>query len=222
MSADVLLGFGDSWPSGADLAPPDEKNYLTQLAEHFGIDSINFSRGGSSIPHLILQINEFIKTQYCPNNRYHAVFFLTTKERTFVYNNDRIVEFSPGYVNDNNTDNVRVESYYKHIYDDQLGTFNLNITVLALQQICATYGIKDYYTAGWQEIELWPTINRTKFFADGKPITTIFTADNKFRSLKDLIIESNPYVVHPNCPPGHPNQQGHAKIAQALANWIKI
>ena len=222
MSADILLGFGDSWTRGADLDPVHGKDYLTLLSEHFGIESINCSRSSSSIPHLILQINEFIKTCHLPDNQYHAVFFLTAQERTFVYNNDRIVKFSPGYTNDNNTDNVRNEYYYKHIYDNQLGTFNLNVTVLALQQICATYGIKDYYMVGWQEIELWHTVNRTKFFADGKPITTVFTADNKFRSLKDLITESNPYVTHPNFPPGHPNQQGHAKIAQALADWIEI
>lgn len=222
MSADILLGFGDSWTWGSDLDPVHGKNYLTLLAEHFGIKSVNRSRGGSSIPHLILQINEFIKTQYLPDNQYHAVFFLTAQERTFVYDQDRIVEISPGYVNDNNTDNKCCESYYNHIYSHQLGTFNLNVTVLALQQICAMYGIKDYYLVGWQEIELWPTVDQTKFFNNGQPITTVFRPDNKFKSLNDLVIENNPHILHAHCSPGHPNQQGYVMIADALAKWIKI
>ena len=222
MSADILLGFGDSWTRGSDLNPVHGKNYLTLLAEHFGIESVNCSRGGSSIPHLILQINEFIKTQYLPDNQYHAVFFLTAQERTFVYDYDGIVEISPGGGDNNDVDGKRGESYYKHIYDHQLGTFNLNVTVLALQQICLTYGIKDYYIAGWQEIELWPVIDRTKFFADVKPITTLFTSDSNFRLFQTLKNEKNHHLIHAHKPPGHPNQLGHAKIARALANWIKI
>ena len=171
---------------------------------------------------MILQVNKFIKTRYCANNRYHAVFFLTAQERTIVYDNDQTIDISPGGGDSNDVDGKRGESYYKHIYNHQLGTFNLNVTVLALQQICLTYGIKDYYIAGWQEIELWPAIDRTKFFADGKPITTLFTPDNSFRLFQLLKDDGNPYLTHAHRPPGHPNQQGHAKIAQALANWIKI
>ena len=192
------------------------------MAEHFGIESINCSRGGSSIPHLILQINEFIKTWHLPDNQYHAVFFLTAQERTFVYDYDGIVEISPGGGDSNDVDGRRGESYYKNIYSHQLGTFNLNVTILALQQICSIYKIKDYYAAGWQEIELWPQIDRTKFFANGRPITTVFRPDNQFKSLNELTLENNPHIFHAHCPPGHPNQQGHAKIAQALADWIEI
>ena len=222
MSADVLLGFGDSWTYGSDLDHSCEKNYITLLAEHFGIESINCSRTGASIPHFILQINKFIKTRYHPNNRYHAVFFLTAQERTFVYNNDRTEDFSPGVVTDDSAYDARCESYYKNIYSHQLGTFNLNVTILALQQICSIYKIKDYYAAGWQEIELWPQIDLTKFFANGRPITTVFRPDNQFKSLHDLAVELNPYIMHAHCPPGHPNQQGHAKIAQSLTDLIKI
>jgi len=222
MSKGVLLGFGDSWTFGSDLDPRHEKDYLELTSDYLGIEFRNFSRGGSSIPHLIIQLHDFIENHYDAENQYHAVFFLTAQERTFVYDQDRIVEMSPGYVNDNNTDNKRCESYYNHIYSHQLGTFNLNITVLALQQICASYGIKDYYLAGWQEIQLWPTIDQTKFFNSGKPITTLFTEDNNFKLLHTLTNEKNPYLVHAHGPPGHPNQQGHVKIAQALISWIEI
>lgn len=222
MSADILLGFGDSWTRGADIDRQHEKTYLTLLAEHFGIESINCSYGGSSIPHLVLQLNRFIESQYFSSNRYHAVFFLTAQERTIVYDNDQTIHISPGGGDSKDLDGKRGEFYYKHTYNHQLGTFKLNVTVLALQQICLTYGIKDYYLAGWQEIELWQVINRTKFFADGKPITTLFTTDNSFRLFQLLKDDGNPYLTHAHGHSGHPNQQGHAKIAQALANWIKI
>ena len=222
MSADVLLGFGDSWARGSDLNPFHEKNYLELTSDYFGITFSNFSRGGSSIPHLIIQLHEFIENHYNTDNQYHAVFFLTSQDRTFLYDeNNQIMEFSvkqikPKYYNE------RLENYYKHIYTPALGTFYLNVTVSALQQICSTYNIKDYYLVGWEEVQLWSTVDRTKFFNGGKPITTLFTEDNNFKLLDTLTNEKNPYLVHTHCPPGHPNQQGHSKIAQALADWIKI
>jgi len=220
MAADILLGFGDSWTHGDDLDLSYEKTYMQLLGEQFGIECRNLSKPSTSIPHLIVQLREFVETQYYPRNQYHAVFFLSAQERTFLYDDEdnHIVNVSPTSAKDSE----RQDSYYRSIYNPPLGTFNLNVSILALQQICSAYNIKDYYVAGWQEINLWRQVDQTKFFNHGRPVTTVFTEDNTFKQLNELRDENNMYITHAHRPSGHPNRQGHAKIAQALGQWIKI
>jgi hypothetical protein len=211
MTQPVLLGFGDSWSWGAGLES-NEKPYIQLLAEKFQVPYYNFAVGSSSIPHLILQFQKFIDSVYFPQNNYHAVFFLTAKERTFVYDQDKTVRhISAGD-----------QHYYHRYYNNELGDFNLNITILALQRLCSLYNIKDYYVQGWQINSLWTTVNHTKFWDQGRSaITKLFHNDpGHIELIKLLDMDGkNPNFGEID---RHPNQLGHAKIAEALAEWIDV
>lgn len=211
----ILLGFGDSWASGSELLE-NEKPYLDLLADQMGIPCINFATPSSSIPHLVLQFHKFLETRYFPKHQYYAVFFLTAKERTFVFDHDSkdIIHCSPQQA----TTEPMSGAYYR-VYTDKLGDFNLNSTVLSLQRLCNLYNINDYYMLGWQHTNLWTSVDTTKFYLQGKEAITTLFHDQGHLALSTLLESKNQYIW-PNR--GHPNQQGHERIAQALGNWINV
>lgn len=214
MNQPVLLGFGDSWAAGHDLAT-DEKCYLQLVAEQLDIPYHNFAVGSSSVPHMIVQFQNFVETIYFPQNQYHAVFFLTAQERNFCYDQDnkQIVHLSPS--------STPGHDYYK-MYNNELGEFVFNSAVLALQRLCHVYSIKDYYVSGWQINKLWPSIDRTKFWRQGQNAVTELFHDHKgFVNLLDLL-KQRPKNLYFGSTHDHPNQLGHERIAQELIDWIKI
>lgn len=214
MTTDVLLGFGDSWATGSELGPT-EKPYLDLLSDQLGFPCINFAQPSSSIPHLILQFQQFVDTKYFPKHRYHAIFFLTAIERTFLFDLDtrEIVHCSPQQRNP-----IMCGEYYK-LHTDELADFNLNTSILALQRLCSLYNINDHYVLGWQSPKLWTSIDTTKFFRQGLlPITALF-CNGQYQPITNLLAEKNQYIW-PN--QGHPNQQGHELIAQALRDMINV
>lgn len=216
MSTDVLLGFGDSWAVGSELNE-GEKPYLNLLAQQLGVPCINFAITSSSVPHLILQFQQFCDTQFYPTRRYHAIFFLTAQERTFFYNdNKEIVHCSP---QEAEFDYKREPKIYYQLYTHEIGNFHFNATLLALQKLCYEYKINDYYVLGWQKSKLWRSVDTTKFFKQGNQTITDLFHDSEHKPLSTLIKEKNQYIW-PNY--GHPNQQGHELIARALGDWISV
>lgn len=209
--SNVLLGFGDSWADGHELRYPEVK-YLDILSQELDIPCLNFAKGSTSVPHLVLQLREFLDTKYDPSKKYTAIFFLTAQERTFFYNaENNIVHCSP---QEAASDEKREPKIYYQLYTDQLGEFYLNTALLALQRLCAEYNIDDYYLPGWQEIRVWPEVKRVF----PHPVTNLFN-NGEYRPLLTMLHEKNKYIW-PN--QGHPNQQGHRVIAQALKAWIDV
>lgn len=213
MNQPVLIGFGDSWAAGHDLGPK-EKCYLQLTAEKLGIPYYNFAVGSSSIPHMVIQFQNFIDTAYFPRNRYHAVFFLTAQERNFCYDQDtkNIVHLSAG---------SHPKHEYYRFYNNELGEHVANCSILTLQRLCDIYGIQGYYVPGWQQIRLWKSVDITQFWRQGKnAITETFHDQQGFVPLSDLL--KDPKNLHFGPAHDHPNQLGHKKIAQALVDWIDI
>jgi hypothetical protein len=213
--SNVLLGFGDSWAAGSELSV-DEKPYLDLLADQLGIPCINYATPSSSIPHLVLQFQQFLETRYFPKHQYHAVFFLTAKERTFAFDHESkdIIHCSPQQA----LTDPMAGGYYR-VYTDKLGDFNLNTTVLALQRLCSLYNINDHYVLGWQQTKLWPSVDSTKFFRSGEQAITTLFHNQGHLPLATLLDTKNEYIW-PNH--GHPNQHGHQRIAQELGDWINV
>lgn len=207
--SNVLLGFGDSWADGHELTYPEIK-YLDILSQELGVPCLNFAVGSTSIPHLVLQLRKFLDTKYDPSNKYTAIFFLTAQERTFFYGDENsIVHCCPqeaGY--------TRESTVYYQLYTDHLGEFHLNTTLLALQRLCAEYNIVDYYVPGWQNFNIWPEVKNVFPY----PVTNLFNG-GEYKPLLTMLHEKNKYIW-PNL--GHPNQQGHKVIAQALGDWIRV
>jgi hypothetical protein len=162
---DYLVNFGDSWAAGYDLENATQQAYSSLLSKQLDIPVLNFSKGSTSIQHLILQFQEFVDQKYHPGHKYHAVFFLTARARTFLYDDstNEIIHCSPHTAV---TGGPQENAYYRS-YTESLGDFNLNVTVLALQRLCSLYNINDYYMFGWETVPLWKSIDSSKFYNNG-------------------------------------------------------
>jgi len=207
----ILVGFGDSWAHGAGLDFTSEKPYLQLAAEQLDINVINCAEASSSIPHLVLQFQNFLSEKHHPENNYIATFFVTAQERTFFIDpdNNQIIHSSPC-----KTDfDEQERCYYQH-YTDQYQNFVVNTAVAAIEHLCSVYEIKNCYIPGWQVVDLWPSIDRKKFLFDNQhPVTKLFGQTSNFTDLMNSECRLLDYT-------GHPNQQGHQVIADALVNHI--
>ena len=107
-------------------------------------------------------------------------------------------------------------------YNNILGDFNLNVTVLALQRLCSLYKVNDYYMFGWETAPLWKSVDVSKFYKNGDwAIVKEFYSEQEHKTLQTLINEQNP-CVWTEQHIGHPTNLGHEKIADALIKIIKI
>ena len=216
--ADILVGFGDSWANGDELDRSREKSYMQLLGERFGVHVLNYAVSSSSIGHMLIQFQRFVAESYHPDNRYHAVFFVTAKERGFYYDD---ADHTIKHMSPTNINSFQEDGFYKY-YCEQTGDLNANRDIIGLQGLCKTYGVVDYWMLGWQRLPLWNIVNKGRFFAGGEsPITTLFTDDGRIESIFDLVnpAKKNPYIW-PNL--GHPNQMGHQTIADAMARLIEL
>jgi hypothetical protein len=219
----LLLSFGDSWAYGAELATAEREqvNYTGVLARSLGIDYVeNFSEVGSSISHLQIQFRNALTRlqQNILQSKTIAVFFITGQERFLFF--DHCGEFAnltaSGYIARPLQYDLRnqfeqiYEFYYKNIHSTESDKITLNTNLLALQTMCRYYGIADYYISGWETLELWPEVDTSRIYAQGKEhCGNILNLDQNLNN--DL------YIV----PRGtHPNASGHNLIAQKIYNMI--
>jgi lysophospholipase L1-like esterase len=204
----TLLIFGDSWPHGSELTDT-QKPYGDLLYKQIGCtDVITFAEPSTSIPHLILQLNRALSQGL---NNCKAVFFLSGVDRDVVWEGDTIRCLSPAAPTD--------ADWYVKYNSPKLSEYRVNVTLIALQLLCAKHNIEDYYIWGWDTVDLWPDINLEKIyprtiadeFLEGADIPPLMA---KIMYLKN---SRNPYIW-PNM--GHPNQLGHQRIADILTEWI--
>jgi len=204
------LSFGCSWPNGSELKP-GEKTFGELLAEKLNIPTFyKDSVTSSSIPHLIVQLKESIAKKHVVPDATLAVFFLSGIDRDFYYNNE--VQHLSIY----QTDEIS-RTWYKQFHSQKLVEYRVNTTLLALSAICEQHGIDDRYIFGWDQIKLWDEIDRTKFFDAGNRSAKDLFSDDRTANITDLYNKRN-YYIAPNM--GHPNQEGHRKIANELTIWL--
>lgn len=218
-----LIGFGDSWSYGSELAK-DQKPFVEILSQQLGcVESANYSRPGSSIGHLPVQLNSHISRitatrQHC--HEWMAIFFLTGQDRSMTYvDTDWMFQTpnggfcSPGQ--DKHLASQLNDMYYRYFHSTTSNNVTINTTVLALQQMCRYHNIDDVYITGWQQFDFWPEVDLTKVFAQGKKsCADILTLEPMNGDVWD---RQNKYI-YPNLT--HPNQLGHELIAHELYEWI--
>jgi hypothetical protein len=207
----TLVGFGDSWAHGSGLDHAQEQTYLEIAAEQLGVNTINCAAASSSIPHLVLQFQQFLTTQYCTNQQYLAVFFITAQERTFFIDPNTLhtIHSSPCKLDFNEQE----KNYYKH-YSDQYQHTVVNTAMCAIEHLCNFYKIPHCYIPGWQTVDFWSSIDTGNFlFNNQYPVTKLFGQTTTFT---DLMNSGCKYLD----PTGHPNQLGHQVIADALVKHI--
>ena len=201
-----LVNFGDSWAHGADAGK--DQRYCDLLANWLGINLIDYSVPGSSIPGLVLQMKRFLSSEFASRSVNIALFFLTAQDRQLLSRCGRIVESSAGSTDD-------VDYYAKH-YDPFIGKFVMNTTVLSLQRMCDHHGIVPIFLAGWEPLDLWAEVNRGSFFEHGATSALDLMLHRKIKTLHEAQASHSDMFVN-----GHPNAAGHYLIAQSLCPVVK-
>jgi hypothetical protein len=202
----TLLTFGDSWPRGAELQRNQQPygHWLCQLLNYDNWQ--NFADGGTSLEHLILQLQEYLNV-HDANDQVTAIFFLTNPVRTAYFKNN--LHFrqttSPG-------------EQEQWLYFQDYVWLRASIAIAAAQQACRLHNIDDYYFSGWIKYDnLLPIVQQEKIWKMAKEtVIDWFGADAVTGEFIDRI-RHNQYVK-PNLM--HPNELGHKLIAERLASWI--
>lgn len=211
----TLVTFGDSWPAGGGNKPRAIP-FGKLIADELGYNFENYAEDATSIPHMILQLQQYIKD----NRGSHptALFCLTTSARSIYYNPDELEHMGWCEIHISNTDEAS-KQYYKHLYSKQLGYFHANVYLAAIQHMCLKNKIKDRYVFCWETFDLMPGIDSGKIY--GQTLADIIGANNGKKVKTQYEVNVDPYneFVKPNN--NHPNQKGHQKIADVLAKWIE-
>jgi hypothetical protein len=196
---------------------PGEQPYGELLYSRIGCDCVKtFSVAATSIPHLVLQLNSALEQDVAGSK---AVFFLTGVDRELIWVNNMPTELCPTAPGD--------VHWYANYNSPELTQYRINTTLIALQSICKKYNIEDYYVWGWDTVELWPSVDASKFYhttiADEfvsnrtSPVDFVYKQYVDVDKLFYISNSKNPYIWPKK---GHPNQQGHQLIADILAKWI--
>jgi hypothetical protein len=228
MIKNKLIGFGDSWTLGSEL-PASGKSFSQLISEQLGcVEYKNYGVPASNISHLIVQLQSHISrvTAIGGNtSEWIAVFFLTDCNRSMAYYDGRWIflnanaDVGYGLGTTAPADRAIVSkinaTYWKYLHSPELVEITVNTTMLALQSMCQYHNIADYYVAGWQTFNFWPEVDIDKIYQAGQ------------KNCGNLIdMQSDNSTSYLNCqtlnraPGGHPTQQGHQLIADALYTWI--
>lgn len=202
-----LVTFGDSWPAGYGVQTP----YGKILADRLDAHHVNLAERSTSNEHMLLQLIDYVKNYTVEDCT--AIFFITSPHRCLFFDDGSPVEIYPWH---DDTKGHQSHAYYKYLHSTEIEHFRLNQTILALQKICQEFKIKDYYFSGWHRLELdWPGITMDKIFNHGKTTAADWIGAKKSGDMIDWRDCSN--IIPNDC---HPNQQGHALIADFLYKWI--
>jgi hypothetical protein len=201
----ILLNFGDSWAHADDAGL--QFGYSRLVAKDLGYDYLDFSVPSSSIPGLLLQFRNFLKTAYNKEQQYTALFFITAKERQLLFDsNGKPNEIWP----------QSFDEYYLKWYNDPHGEFVANTVLLSLQELCRQYNIRWHFILGWQLLNLWPEVDRSKMHARGNRCIAQEFGGIGDTPLQDLIDNHHEqYLIYNNW---HPSVKGHRLIADLIVH----
>lgn len=205
--SNYLLNFGDSWANADGV--DKEKGYSHQMACSLRMKWLNYSVSSSSAGRMVLQLQEFLNSEYNPAYNYTALFFITAQERQLLFNDSgKPFDIYPADHGE----------FYSKFYNHRLGNYSLNTTIITLQSICRRYKIKDHYLLGWQLPRLWNEVDTSKFYDFGRS-----SAINMFAgpdaNLFDMMTASHPCLI--SNVNGHPSERGHQVIYSEWLKWIQ-
>jgi hypothetical protein len=207
----ILLNFGDSWAHAVNVEY--RYGYARMMAEKFDCALLDYSRASTSIAHMIDQLRNFLNNDYDPAAEYLALFFVTAKQRQMFFEENGTVAFTDYFNN--------IDEYYKYFYTEHLGNFSLNTHIITLQAICKQYNINDQYLLGWQYPELWPEVNRKKFYYNGNEnAVTILSGEHieNFHEVENFFYSGHQHLISKD--DAHPSTLGHQQIANKWTKYI--
>ena len=202
-----LVTFGDSWPWGAELNAT-EKPFGFWIAEDLGYEFENCAEEGTSIEHMILQLQKYTAKNKMDTT---AIFFITNPIRTMHYQGGQWLTYRP-----TGQKTAGHEAYYKYVQSDKLDYHRAQVFILALQRICQQNNIKDYYIEGWTNIDWnYTGIDTLKMYP--RTATQILDVDLNPRTSEISKYQQSQYIKPHKY---HPNELGHKRIAEELLQWI--
>ena len=205
-----LLVFGDSWPAGEELLP-GETTFGEILSNQLEVKFENHSQPMTSVAHMLLQLKSAIEN-ITPADNPVAIFCITAISRSIRFSNLE----SPGTWEEIQIARTDPPSraYYQHIHSDNLDELMVSSHILALQNICRTFGILDYYVSCWAQPKfLLPGVDQSRMHSQ----TMLEMLDSKSANTFLEMFSKCQYIS--GC---HPNQQGHIKIANTLLPWLDL
>jgi hypothetical protein len=223
--AKVLLTLGDSWPLGAELPGAPKQPYGHYLKENMQFDILrNYGMGGASNEDTIMQLYDYIHKHWASNDTVTAIIHLTNPVR----NNDfpKAYDISSGNfdVHDDSRNHwpsdVKqfIQELMLHYFEDKHTIFRSSTTLIALQTLCNTHNIADYYFSGWVKYNTWlPGVDLTKIWKAGKETAADWFGASGHNGEHLTDVESNKYIK-PNF--AHPNALGHQLIADKMEQFI--
>jgi hypothetical protein len=200
-----LLVFGDSWPYGEELLP-GEKTFGEILSNQLDIKFENHSQPMTSVAHMLLQLKSAIEN-LTPADNPVAIFCITSISRSIRFSGTweeiQVARSDPAS-----------RAYYQHIHSDNLDELMVSSHILALQNMCRTFGILDYYVSCWALPKfLLPGVDQSRVYSQ----TMLEMLDSRSPDTLLEIFSKCQYIS--GC---HPNQQGHIKIANTFLPWIDV
>jgi hypothetical protein len=211
----ALAVFGCSWTVGTGVLPTD--TFGARLSNKLSTTNFtNLGIEGSSNSRSVLQLLDYVKRTDISLENSIAVFLITTPARECVIADSsrqcraHIIDLISGP-----TDKV-TRSWIKNFASTLNANFNLHKNVLSMQAICRQYNIRDYYIAGWSDMNLnLPGVDTAKIY--DYSCAQLFG----FKDMTDYVdnYEKQALTQYVRiC--GHPNELGHELIARTLYNWI--
>lgn len=206
-----LVVFGCSWSYGVGVDPA--QNFGSVLSKMLNSSKfINYSIPGSSNNRSILQLLEYAKKNIDVSGHI-AIFSITTAWRSALIKKSGSVLDIIQHTSD--SDPV-IKMWMNEFTSIQKVQFELHKNIITMQQICKHYQIKDFYIRAWEYQNLnLPGIDQSKIFPTTCAQLFGFTDTQDY--INHMFSENNQYLRM--C--GHPNSDGHKKIAETLYHWIK-
>lgn len=214
----IFLCFGDSFPAGAELQNLDHR-FPVLIAKQLGLELKDYSQGATSIDHSVLFFLDFLETTWQADNQYHALFCLTDASRSLHFSpaGDPI-EITP------HLNSPAAQVFYKWIFDTHYEKFAWKKNILLIECLCEKYGIKGYFVNNWEHpydpsglVKRYYPQSICSFlgYQDRECNVGYDHGCNPFQ--QSLAKNTNIYFQTKGY---HPNELGHATIADKLSQWI--
>jgi hypothetical protein len=212
-AVDHLVWFGDSWPAGV----PGTKDHAfpALVGNNLGIESLNYSRPGSSIPELLIQFDQWKTQDYHKDKNYILIACLTNSNR--FYWNDDYRWFTVGNYLHHDTS---VEKFYKHSYNQEAVDFYNSCCIGHLKSLCNDLNISLYLVRNFESMytdfknNSLSDTGLVQFLLDDPD--AIWRDDLKKQITKEKIGKG----LFTDC--AHPNACGHKKIADLLTDKLLL
>ena len=214
-----LLVFGDSWPSGIELADSHQQAFPFLIASKLDYYLTNYSKPATSVDqavhafmHVIKNTNLIYMNEWKESQKCVVLFCLTGSSRSWRLDSDGEHELHP------QQHDPASLSYFSHIYSPELAKANLIKNIVLVQEICYNLHIPVFFITNWERSPEHHLIDANNIY--DKSLIEILGMSN-VDSLKQLDLvkqfATSEYII-PNI--SHPNTLGHKLIADELSVWI--